>query len=181
MAAAPPAPAKPPDEKASADNFSIVVTGARKRSRAAERGDWNSCTINDPRQDLSACRSLIDPSAKGDKGQADAHLADGLLFAWQGNADRAIAAFDQAIAIAPKSTLALLNRGLAHQKQGDSEQALADFNLAIKLAPDDPKLYYNRGLLLREQGDIKRARPDQRRATDLDDSYDTIDPERRGR
>jgi len=128
-----PAPTKPKEDLAAAEAYdSIVVTSAKRRGRAVpDRGDWNACTIKDPKRSLAACRYLIDPGAKGIKGQAAAHLADGLSLAWQGNMDRAIAAFDRAIAVAPKSSLAYLNRGLAYQRQGDTDRGLESDSSAL--------------------------------------------------
>jgi tetratricopeptide (TPR) repeat protein len=153
----------------------VIVTAMRRRGRAVpERGDWNACTINDPKRSLAACKSLVNSGAKGSKGQAAAHLADGLSLAWQGNIDRAIVAFDQAIAINPKSSLAYLNRGLAWRQKGDGNRALTDLDQAVKLAPNTARGYYNRGLLQRERGDDRRAKADQTRAIDLDANYEAV-------
>lgn len=170
-----PAATKPKEDLAAADTDSIVVTSARRRGiTVPDRGDWNACTINDPKRSLAACKYLVDSGAKGIKGQAAAHLADGLSLAWQGNMDRAIAAFDRTITIAPKSSLAYLNRGLAYQRQGDTDRALADLDRAVRFAPGAARSYYNRSLLLRERGDAKRADADQARAINLDAEYEAV-------
>jgi tetratricopeptide (TPR) repeat protein len=167
---------KPKQDLVAADSGdSIIVTAfARRGGAVPDRGDWNACTINDPRRSLAACKYLINPGAKGIKGQAAAHLADGLSLAWQGIMDRAIAAFDQAIAIAPKSSLAYLNRGLAYRRQGDVDRALADLDKAVRLAPNAARGYYNRSLLLRERGDTRRAEADQLRAVSLNADYEEV-------
>ncbi len=183
MASAPPAPPAMeqmvPSRKAEAGfaaadaGDSIVVTAARRRGRSApDRGDWNACTVDDPERSLTACRYLIDPGAKGAKGQASSHLADGLSLAWQGETARAIAAFDRAIALTPKSSLAYLNRGLAYQRRGDIDRALADLDRAIGLAPGSARGYYSRSQLFRARGDARRADADQRRAIGLDPDYE---------
>jgi tetratricopeptide (TPR) repeat protein len=169
------AASKAEDALAGADTRDIVVTSARRRGGAVpDRGDWNACTINDPKRSLAACRYLINPGATGIKGQAAAYLADGLSLAWQGNMDRAIAAFDRAIMITPKSSLAYLNRGLAYQRQGDTDRALADLDRAVRLAPSAARGYYNRSLLLRERGEGRRADTDQVRAVNLDADYEAV-------
>jgi len=181
-AAAPPPPPMKAEGVAAAENRGeladsrdVIVTAAKRRGRAVpERGDWNACTIDDPKRSLAACKFLINLSAKGTKGQAAARLAEGLSLAWQGNIERAIAAFDQAIAINPKSSLAYLNRGLAWRQKGDDNRALTDLDQAVKLAPNTARGYYNRGLLLRERGDDRRARADQARAVDLDADYGAV-------
>lgn len=169
------APAATESRERFADARDVVVTAQKRRgTNVPERGDWNACTIDDPKQSLAACKPLVNPGAKGNKGQAAAHLADGLSLAWQGNIDGAIVAFDQAIAINPKSSLAYLNRGLAWRRKGDDERALADLDQAVKLAPSMARGYYNRSLLLRERGEERPARADQARAVDLDPDYQPL-------
>lgn len=157
-----------------ADVSDIIVTTAKRRGGGVpDRGDWNACTIDDPKRSLAACKSLVNPGAKGARGQAAAQLADGLSLAWQGNIDRAITAFDQAIAIDPKSSLAYLNRGLALRRLGEEDRALADLDRAVKLAPT-ARSYYHRSLLQREKGNERRARADESRAVELDSDYEAV-------
>ena len=144
-----------------ADN--IVVTSTRR----VERGDWNACTVNDPRQSLKSCRGLGNARAKGTGGR----LAEGLDRAWKGDVDGAIAAFDQAIASTPRSATAYLNRGMAWQRAGNMNRALADLDQAIRLDPDAARGYYHRSVVLRRLGNVKRARQDERRAIQLDPDY----------
>ena len=162
------------DERASGD---IVVTGVRaSREGAAGRGDWNACTLNDPKRSLSGCRSLIDPGAKGPKGQAAARVADGLSLGWQGDLDGAISAFDQAIELQPRSAIAWLNRGLAWQRKGELGRAIADLDQAVRYAPGAARGYYIRSLALRAHGDTRRAVADAARAVDLDPDYEAVVP-----
>lgn len=153
----------------------IVVTGAKvsrpaaaRARRAAGRGDWNACTINDPARNLVNCRRLADPQKP-----AGAHVADGLARAWRGDYGGAIADFDKAIAADPKSGIAYLNRGLAHREKGDEDRALADLDRAVRYAPS-ARAYYNRGQVRRERGDKRRAEADEDRAAELDPRYSDI-------
>ena len=167
---APAAPAAPPAEAAAGQD--MVVTAQRRAARQpVARGDWNACTVDDPRRSLSGCRRLVDP---GSAGRAAAHLADGLSRAWQGDLDGAIAAFDQAIALAPRLSFAYLNRGLAHRHRGELDQAIADLDQAVRHAPGAARGYYHRSVLLRERGDADRARADEDRAVGIDPRYDAV-------
>ncbi len=185
--AASPAPAPPPpppsataqNANAEAKKMDSFAAGGRNKPAAMARARtddrstvdqaaWNACTINDPARSLSACRQLIKPGAKGSEGRAAAHLADGLSLAWQGDIDRAIAALDRAIAIAPKMSAAYLNRGLAYQRQGDTRRALSDLDQAVRLAPRMAQGYYSRSQVLRQRGDVARANADRARAMALD-------------
>ena len=188
MMAPPAAPAPPPvamkaeapmaagaraDRASPVDN--IVVTAAKRRGKAVPpRGDWNICTIDDPRQSLAACKSFINPAAKGTKGEAAADIANGLSFAWTGDLSRAIAAFSDAIAIAPRSSIAYLNRALVYRRQGDAQHALADLNESVRLAPGSARAYHHRSQVQRELGNEKAADSDEQRAIDLDERYEVL-------
>jgi hypothetical protein len=145
---------------------SISVTGSRMR-----RGDWNACTVDDPRRDLSACRRDVATVARGASGKAAAPLADGLSRAWEGDLEAAVEAFGRAAELAPRSAAAYLNRGLARRRLGDSGGALADLDRAVANAPQAARVYYHRSRLLRERGESRRARADEERAVELDPSY----------
>jgi tetratricopeptide (TPR) repeat protein len=161
-------PAPPSADTLAVESTAIAVTGSRV---GAMRGDWNECTVDDPGRSLAGCRHLIDPAAKGVGGRAAAHLADGLTLAWRGELDAAITAFDRAIEIAPRSSIAYLNRGLAHRRNGDTDRALTDLDRAVRNAPRSARAYYNRSLVLRQQGADSRAEADEKRAVTLDPRY----------
>ncbi|WP_231737084.1 tetratricopeptide repeat protein, partial [Sphingopyxis sp. HXXIV] len=163
------------DDYARGAEREVVVTGTRvAKSVPIGRGDWNACTVNDPSQALPRCRKLAGKAPKAVRRDADTHLADGLKQAWDGNFDQAIAAFGEAIAVAPDLSVAYLNRGLAYDRQGDSEAALADLDRAVQLAPKSARAYYSRSVLLRKYGNPNRASADEQRAIDLDPRYRTI-------
>ncbi len=174
--ARPAAAPAPPAARAEAAELSdeVVVTGAARSRAAPRRGDWNACTVDDPQQSLSGCKRWVNPGAKGAAGVAAAHLADGLARAWQGEWERAIGAFDQAIALQPKSAFAYLNRGLARQRNGEPARAAADLDLAIRHAPYAARGYYSRSLLRRERGDARGAAADAERAVELDPRYAAV-------
>ncbi|HEX8223458.1 MAG TPA: tetratricopeptide repeat protein [Allosphingosinicella sp.] len=136
-----------------------AATAARaSAARSARRGDWNACTIEDPRRSLSGC-------------QVPAEAADGLERAWKGDWQGAARAFDSAVAAAPRSSPAYLNRGLARRRAGELEAALADLDRAVRFSPRTARYYYHRGRVLRQLGDSVRARADEARAVELDPRY----------
>jgi len=174
--AAPPAPIPAPI----ATPNEVVVTGARLMRPRTKRGDWNACTVDDPSRSLSLCRPAIDPARPGPKGVAAAHLADGLTLAWNGDTAGAIAAFDQAIAAAPRLATGYLNRSLAYARSGDDDQALSDADKAVRYAPDSAQAHYNRSVLLRRRGDAARAEADEERTVEIDPSYTAVIPDSAG-
>ncbi len=169
----------------------VVVTGSRmaplgfarraeaKRvrsvARAAENGAWDACTVRDSAQNLSACKKLVDPGARGRTGRAAAQVADGLSAAWRGDSDAAIAAFGRAIDQSPGLAFAWLNRGLAREQKGDTGGALADLDKAVRLAPNNARSYYQRSLFLGRQGETRRAREDWERAIRIDPRLEDSD------
>jgi tetratricopeptide (TPR) repeat protein len=167
------APRPAPSAALANDDSDIVVTGTAMR-RPVRRGDWDSCTVNDPLRRLNGCKRLVDPGAKGPAGRAGARVADGLSLAWQGNLDGAIGAFDQAIELQPHLAFAYLNRGLVRQRQGDIDGAIADLDQAVRYAPTAARGYYQRSVMLRERGDTRRAERDEERAIALDPDYDAV-------
>jgi hypothetical protein len=155
----------------------IVITGSRisaSAAKAARRGDWNICTVNDPARSLERCKRQIDQDAKGDLGLAAARMADGLTKAWAGDEVGAISAFDAAIDIRPKLAFAYLNRGMAYARLGESERAVKDFDQAINYAPYDARAYYQRSVALRALGKDARAVTDAERAVSLDRQYEDL-------
>jgi tetratricopeptide (TPR) repeat protein len=155
----------------------IMVTGSRvERGDFAARapitavadlapldGEWNACTLHDPRRNPTVCRD-------------SAEINDGLALAWQGDLDRAIRSFDRAIAAEPDLALAYLNRGLAWQEKGDLARALADLNRAVARDRTGARAYYHRSLLYRARGDAARAEADAKRAVELDQDYEAVLP-----
>jgi serine/threonine protein kinase len=81
----------------------------------------------------------------------------------------ALADYDRAIELNPKSAITYYNRGLLkHKKLDDYQGALADYNQAIKLNSKSAITYYNRGLLKHKKlGDYQGALADYNQATKL--------------
>src|SRR5262245_12614166 len=60
-------------------------------------------------------------------------FARGLAYSANGDNDRAITEYGEAIRFDPKDALAYYNRGLAYRAKGDNDGAVADYTEAIKL------------------------------------------------
>ncbi len=92
--------------------------------------------------------------------------ADKLL--GQGELDRAIAAYGEALRLDPRSALAFNNRGLAHKRRGDLDKAVADFDEAVRLDPHFAIAFHNRGAARQAKGDFDRALADFNESLRLD-------------
>jgi tetratricopeptide (TPR) repeat protein len=91
----------------------------------------------------------------------------GLAYASKGNADRAMADYNEAIRLNPNLAMAFNNRGLAYASKGDYDQALVDFNEAIRLDPNLSNAFLNRGFSYSKKGDKDRAIADYNEAVRL--------------
>ena len=90
-----------------------------------------------------------------------------LLWAEKGEIDLAIADYDTAIKIDPRSPIAHNNRGNLHRLKKDIDKAIADFTEAINLDPDYAGAYNNRGITWRFK-DIDKSIADYTEAIKLD-------------
>jgi tetratricopeptide (TPR) repeat protein len=71
--------------------------------------------------------------------------------------DGAIAAYNEAIQLDPKSAHVFISRGNAYKNKGDYNRAIADFNEAIQLDPKSALAFMDRGDAYTNKGDNDRA------------------------
>lgn len=90
-----------------------------------------------------------DSNQKGlsDTSQEDAseYLVRGIEWVQQGELDKAIAEYTEAIRIDPLDANAFLSRGIVWGKKGEYDKAIADFTEAIRINPKAAEAFYNRG------------------------------------
>jgi len=98
----------------------------------------------------------------------------GIAYFHDGEFDRAIEQFSQALEADPDDGLAISSRGSVFLKRGQYERALADFNRLIELNPGSGDAYYKRGRSYEQLGRKQHAAEDWSRAVML-----TPDAERR--
>lgn len=85
------------------------------------------------------------------------HSHDGEAYSRNGDYDKAIREFNEAIRLNPGLASAHYSRGEIYFKRGDYAQAIRDFTSTISLAPDYTFAYYSRGVANEKTGDIKEA------------------------
>ncbi|MFN4017075.1 MAG: tetratricopeptide repeat protein [Reyranella sp.] len=123
-------------------------------------------------QDIERALSDYDEAIRLDTGNALAHVDRGVLLATR-KADmrRAIAAFDQALALVPDNAETLILRANAYTSVGEHGRALADLDRAAALASDNPRAFMVRGLVHARLGDMPRAFADYTMALSIDPGY----------
>ncbi|MBC6474770.1 MAG: serine protease [Hormoscilla sp. GM102CHS1] len=95
----------------------------------------------------------------------------GVDYSRQGEYERAIADYNQAIRISPNYAHAYNNRGVIYNNQGEYERAIADYNQAIRINPNYSHAYNNRGLAYNNQGEYERAIADYNQAIRINPNY----------
>jgi len=83
---------------------------------------------------------------------AEAFVARGSSLLDRARIDDAIADFSKALALDPKSLLALANRSIAHVWKGETALATADLNAAAAIDPRNAVVFRARGLLAMQVG-----------------------------
>jgi tetratricopeptide (TPR) repeat protein len=95
-------------------------------------------------------------------------LAMGVTRREAGDLDGAVADFNRAIALDPRSAWAYLGRGAVLGEQGKLDEAITDFDRAVELDPEFALAYANRGLARLRRGEDYIAKKDFRICLELD-------------
>jgi tetratricopeptide (TPR) repeat protein/transcription elongation GreA/GreB family factor len=102
---------------------------------------------------------------------AVAFLDRGVMYANNGQYDRAIADYDEAIRLDPQNVPALSNRGDSYLNNRQYDRAIADYDEVITLNPKDADAWHNRGLAYARNGQHDCAITDYGTAIRLNPEY----------
>ena len=103
---------------------------------------------------LLGCRSI--PAILNGESAKD-YINRGNAWRDQGEHDKAIAAYTEAIRIDPKDAAAYFSRGLAWRSKGEYDKAIADYDQALAINPDLAQVYINRGVARGKKGEYDKA------------------------
>ena len=117
---------------------------------------WEWCAGSgggSPNLQIRGCTTVINSGQETPENVAIAFGNRGNGFQTNGDYDRAIAEYDQAIQRNPNDPIVFNNRGIAYKSKGDVDRALMDFSEAIRLDPNFAEALAHRGLLKLKKGD----------------------------
>jgi len=147
------------------------IAGVQTRDRDIIRLSSKARQISLPTNaDLAAERSRkeAEEAAERTRKQADDHRSKGISYFNNGDYDRAISEFTDAIRIEPNNALNYTWRSNSYNSKGDYDRCIADCNQAIRINPNYSSAYNNRGFAYYGKGDYDRAIEDCSQAIRLD-------------
>jgi predicted O-linked N-acetylglucosamine transferase (SPINDLY family)/glycosyltransferase involved in cell wall biosynthesis len=107
--------------------------------------------------DLVRAAELYQQVLQSNARHADAHHMLAIVFSQQGQHDRAIPSFQQAVALAPGNPAFQNNLGEAYRRADQPDQAIVSFRQALTVAPDFAAAHFNLANLLKIGGEIEQA------------------------
>lgn len=149
---------------AAADDYRVV----RVRAGAALAGWSRQLADAGPRAAAEKAMGEFETALRSRLDDPHAHLSLGNYHMDRGQPTAALANFDAALRIDPRSVPARINAALACNLLGDRDQAEARLRDALRLAPASPAAHLNLGLLLGEQGKAAEAARELRAALAAD-------------
>lgn len=94
-----------------------------------------------------------------------------LIYQQEGDNEKALAAYDDAIASNPGDVNLVLNKANLYYTMGDKDKFKELMAEAAKMAPDNPDLLYNIGVISMEQGNLEEAREAYQKVLKIDPNY----------
>jgi tetratricopeptide (TPR) repeat protein len=100
---------------------------------AASQQDWDGCQSKDPKVAVPACSTIIRDDSESPQNRADAYAYRAAMYLTQGNVDRAIADYGEALKLTPRNVTVYVSRALAEFRKGQNDQAILDYSIADKI------------------------------------------------
>ena len=147
----------------------FLVAGPLLASRAVA-DDLDTCAEPNSSEAIAACTREISSGNLHDHELAVEYYNRGVRYAKDGDYDRAIADYTDAIRLDPKYADAYGNRGNAYRDKHDLDRAIAEYNEALEIRPGAID-YFNRGNAYYVKQDYERAIADYTQAIRLDPTF----------
>ncbi|RXT41887.1 tetratricopeptide repeat protein [Bradyrhizobium betae] len=130
--------------------------------------DSDICAKRSGDRAIAACTRDINSGRWHGRDLAISYNNRGAAYYQEGDPDRAIADYSEAIRLDPQYAPAYNNRGITYRQKGDLDRDIADQNEAIRLNPKFASAYTNRGAAYNAKGASDRAIEDYTEAIRLD-------------
>ncbi len=155
--------------------FKQALRGSRSR-RSAEQERVAAAQLQRARAlqnagDVAGARALCKGILSHDPSQSGAHCLLGALFGQEGDLDRALVHFTEAVRLAPESEEANLGLGNVHRLRDAPEAAAASYRRALAVNADSPAAHYSLGLVLRHFNQFDAAAEHLHRAFSLSPDF----------
>jgi tetratricopeptide (TPR) repeat protein len=121
-----------------------------------------------PRQSIAGCTAMIESDEYTGDQLAIVFSSRGIAYFKNGESEKAIRDYDQAIGLRSNFIGAMIGRGFANLKTTKYDAAIADFDAALKAYPGNAPSLYGRGLANLGKGDAASATADITAAERLD-------------
>ena len=122
--------------------YTIRISGPSTLSQQLDQCSGKNGVSAD--QQILGCSALINSGRGNDRGLSQALYNRGNAYAANGDFERGIADYDQAIRLNPTMAVAFDNRGVAYSNKKQFERAIADYDEAIRLNPNSAMALHNR-------------------------------------
>jgi tetratricopeptide (TPR) repeat protein len=151
--------------------FLALVAAATLLARAAAADDNQICFEASGDAAIAACDRVINSSRSTRDNLVDAYTNRGQEYYIKKNYAQAIADFDMAINLNPRTILAYGNRGNAKSVTNQTDAAIADYTKAIGIDSGYTAAYTGRGMEYEKKGQKDLAIADYRAALRVQQKY----------
>jgi tetratricopeptide (TPR) repeat protein len=115
---------------------------------------------------ISLCNRVLAMKI-GPATAASATNLRGIAYFENGEVDKALHDYDDALKLNANNAAAYVNRAIVLEEKGAGEEALKDYEEAIRLDPKDYFAYYNRATAFQDKGDLDSALANYDKAVEL--------------
>jgi predicted Zn-dependent protease/tetratricopeptide (TPR) repeat protein len=149
----------------------VVVAALVLQGTGALADAWEDCIGAALDKVVAGCSAVIEANAHSAPDLARAHVRRGWQYRDQGRLDDALADFQIATQVAPRSADAFEALGAAFRQKGDLVRAAASFEHALQIDPDNARAYVGRGGVHVMRHELDPALADFERAIALHPEY----------
>jgi tetratricopeptide (TPR) repeat protein len=158
--------------------FIFLLLGFAQSVFAELSPAWTDCKSKDDapagiQLRITACTAVIQSGNESLDNLAGAHYNRAIALNLDGDPDRAVADFNEAIRLKPDFASAYNNRGVVYRQTRDYDRAIKDFDVALRLKPGDLYALNNRGNAYRDKRDAVQAMNDFNEAIRLAPDFAT--------